>query len=197
LAASLLGLVRTEPAAAKLLCTPTGKKCNKQSARCKASNCLQAPFSIEAVWTNGDSDHDTHLFVPNAVGSTAPAPFVDQGCNPGHSNCETGVYPFACVNQDAFGPGDEITTIRKLLKGTYEYWMELAPAPAGDLTIILRNKGGKKIRSWTSPANPNATDIGWHVFDIDGNTGSITSINQTMGTYLPAGAHDPSTDVCP
>ena len=70
------------------------------------------PLTIEAVWAS-DRDHDTYLFIPNEAGSTLPAPWINYYCFPENSGCEDNVYPFACVSQDATGPGDEITTVRR------------------------------------------------------------------------------------
>ena len=179
-------------------CLANGKLCTKASTTCKPKNCLSTPFTIEARWNNPDTDHDTYFFVPNQSGATLPSPFIDYSCNPVDSDCENDVYPFICVSKDATGPGDEITTVRRLIAGKCEYWIELhEPSPAGDLTVTLRDKSGRVVRSWISPANPSPDDeIGWHVFDIDGSTGSIASVNQTVNSELPE-AHTPNTDVCP
>jgi hypothetical protein len=183
----------------KGLCRTNGSTCTRKSKKCQAQNCLNTPFTIEAVWTNVNSDHDTFVFVPNEAGESFPSPAIDFGCNPEESACELDIYPFICVSQDARGPGDEVTTVRQLIPGTYEYWIELDDlSPAGDLTVTLRNANGRILRTWTSPENPNVnTQVGWHVFDINGQTKLITSIDQVIDDGLPDGAHDPNTDVCP
>jgi hypothetical protein len=180
-------------------CLANGSQCNKTNSKCKAKHCLSTPFTIEAHWTNPGSDHDTYLFVPNQAGASLPAPFIDYYCNASESACESDLYPFTCVSKDAAGPGDELTTVRKLLPGTYEYWIELNnSSPAGDLTVTLRRPNGSVVRSWSSPPNPSVADqIGWHVFDIGGKRGSIVSIDQTIAGDVPDGAHDPNTHVCP
>jgi hypothetical protein len=187
-----------EAAAKKTLCRKNGSKCKKKSKKCKAKHCLTAPFTIEASWTNVNSDHDTYLFVPNEAGATLPSPLIVYTCNPAMSDCEDDVYPFTCVSQDAAGPGDEVTTVRKLIAGTYEYWIELQnPSPAGDLTVTLRKATGKVVRSWSSPENGDDLERGWHVFSINGSKRSITSVNLLIDAELPGGAHDPNTNVCP
>src|SRR5689334_13403882 len=51
----------------------------------------------------------------------------------GSGGKEDDAYPFTCVSQDASGPSDEITTVRRLIEGNDEYWIELDdPSPAGD-----------------------------------------------------------------
>ncbi|MFN8590989.1 MAG: hypothetical protein U0031_05945 [Thermomicrobiales bacterium] len=90
-----------------------------------------------------------------------------------------------------------MTTVRKLLDGTYQYWIELdEPSPAKDLTVTLRHTNGSRVRSWTSPANLSAQQVAWHVFDIDGKTGSVTSVDQVINSELPE-VREPNTYVCP
>jgi hypothetical protein len=180
----------------KALCLSNGSHCKKPSKKCAAKNCLDTPFTIEARWSNPGTDHDTFLFVPQDLGSDLPAPFIDYSC---HSDTGTAQhYPFASISQDATGPGDEVTTVAFLLDGTYEYWIELSDlSPAGDLTVTLRNANGRVLRTWNSPENLTADDRGWHVFNIQGHTKSITAIDDLINDTLPGGAHDPYADVCP
>jgi hypothetical protein len=190
-------LTETRAAKKKPRCKPNGAKCAKKSPECKSANCLRPSFTIRAKWANTESDHDTYFFVPNQKGSSDPFPLIVYTCNSDETN-DGALYPFAFVSQDAAGPGDEVTTVRKLLKGTYEYWIEVdSEVAAGDLEVILRNKDGKLVRSWSSPANPSADQRGWHVFDINGKTGSVDSIDTLVAGDLPDGAHDQHTDVCP
>jgi len=193
-------------------CREDGSACTKKSEKCKPSLCQSASplplplptvltsFTVEARWTNTYTDHDTFLFVPNEAGSTLPSPYIDYSCNPADSpRCADDVYPFTCVSQDATGPGDEVTTVRKLLAGRYEYWIELYDtAPAGDVVVNLRDTSGTILHSWSSPANLSTNDaIGWHVFDLDGGTGIVASVDQPIDTLLPRGAHIPFSNVCP
>jgi hypothetical protein len=198
-AASISG-VTGDDAVAKVRrrCRRNGARCQKKSKQCQARFCLRAPVGIKAGWTNANGDHDSFLFVPRHGNSTDDSPYIHYNCTPGNSDCET-EYPFACVSQDAYGPGDEITTIHQFLPGTYEYWIELDSAtPAGEVTVFVRDAdAGKLVRSWTSPANLTLGQRGWHVFDIDGATRSLTSIDQLIANKLPEGAHDPVTWVCP
>lgn len=179
-------------------CRADASACGKTSKSCKPGNCLRAPVTIEAVWTTQDSDHDTFLFVPNDAGASLPSPFIDYNCNPAVSDCQDEVYPFTCVSKDARGPGDEVTTVRRLLAGRYEYWigLDLSNATAADLTVIL-SKGGRPLRSWRSPVS-SSNRSAWHVFDLDGRTGRVTSVDGSVpDPSLPQAAYDPSTNVCP
>jgi hypothetical protein len=192
---------RGRSAKAKQLCHKDGSRCKKKGKKCKAQFCLRAPFTIEARWSNADSDHDTFLFVPNEDGNADPFPHInvtDRACR-GDGGNDGSVYPFAFIDRDAQGPGNEITTVRSLLDGTYEYWIELAqPSAPGEVEVVLRNASGKVLRSLTSPenANPN-NEIGWHVFDINGATRQVTSVDDVTDNTLPEIAHTENTKVCP
>lgn len=186
------GAVLSDGAMAKTLCRKNGTKCKKNGKKCRAKFCLTTLFTIEARWNSG-KDHDVVLFVPRKAGSNDPSPYIDYGCGPSTTDCGDDVYPFACVT------GNEITTVRRLLGGKYEYWIELLySTPPADVEVILRNATGRVMRSWSSPANPNpGAELGWHVFDIDGSSRSITSVDVLIDSDLPNGAHSPNTNVCP
>ena len=171
-------------------CTRNGEACVRRANSCRASFCLRAPFTIAAIW-QGDNDHDTWLFVPPKDAGTGPGPQIDYDCNQSNSACQT-QYPFACVSNDAKGPGDEITTIYERLPGTYEYWLVLRAAPAGELTVVLRDRDGRVARQWSSPAVAAGQNDSWHVFDVDGETGRVTSVDAP-----PAAFPVPVTNVCP
>jgi hypothetical protein len=200
---ALLGPAGRDGAAAKkkkkkckIFCRKDGSPCTKKGSKCKAGFCLTAPFTIEANWTV-EADHDAVLFVPTENDATGPFPFIFFDCvSSPNLSCDVD-YPFACFSGDVQTSGSEIATIFQVLPGTYEYWNEIdGDTEAGELTIVLRDNGGRIMRQWTNPANPGSEN-GWHVFDIDGNTGLITSIDELIDGGVPEGAHDPSTNVCP
>ena len=172
------------------LCTRNGGACAKLGKKCQSSFCLRAPFTISAIW-QGDANHDTWLLVPPKDGATGPLPQIDYDCNESNSPCRT-QYPFACVSNDESGPGDEITTIYERLPGTYAYWLALDPAPAGELTVVLTARDGRVVRQWSSPAIASRLEGSWHVFDIDGETGRVTSVDAPLGPFP-----EPHTNVCP
>jgi hypothetical protein len=172
------------------LCTSLGEACAEPGSNCQERFCLRAPFTITATWTS-QNNHDTWLFVLPQDGSTGPSPQIDYDCNPSNSPCAT-AYPFACVDRDASGPGNEVTTIHALLPGAYEYWIFLGVAPAGELEVTLTDRGGRVVRSWASPAVSSAIVGFWHVFDIDGKTGRASSVDAP-----PARIRTPLTNVCP
>jgi hypothetical protein len=185
---------KRKPKSRKGLCQKNGSACSKPGKNCKQQYCLRAPFTIEARWTESSrSDHDAFLFVPPEDATTGPAPHIYWSCTPTTSTCEE-AYPFACLNQDAYGPGDEITTIHQLLPGTYEYWVRLyQETPVGEVTIVLKDGNGRIVREWANPANPSTGDVYWHVFDFDGATGRVSAFDDRTPQPVPL----PTTDVCP
>jgi hypothetical protein len=135
------------------------------------------------------------------AGDPVPSPHVTPGrCNTKDKGCKSATYPYVCIDQDGEAPGDpgEVTTIHKLLKGTYENWLYLEwDTPKDGLKVTLRNENGGVVREWSSPGNPNHNIfLNCHVFDVDGATGAVTSFDQTSDNGLPIGPHDPTTPVC-
>jgi hypothetical protein len=172
------------------LCARNGEACARASKKCRERYCLRAPFTISAIW-QAESNHDTWLLVPPQDETTGPGPQIDYDCNQSNSPCQT-QYPFACVSNDEFGPGDEITTIYERLPGTYAYWLALDPAPAGELTVVLKDRDGRVVRRWSSPAIASRLEGSWHVFDVDGETGRVTSVDAPLGPFPEL-----HTNICP
>ncbi len=172
------------------LCTGRGEPCSNPGTNCKESFCLRAPFTISAIWQS-DTNHDTWLFVPPQDETTGPRPQIDYDCNQSNSPCAE-QYPFACVSGDDSGPGNEVTTVYELMPGTYEYSIASSLAQAGELTIVLTDREGRVVRTWSNPAITSPTINFWHVFDVDGRTGRVTSVDAP-----PANFPLPVTNVCP
>jgi hypothetical protein len=185
-----------------ILCLRDGQHCKKEGERCKRQFCLKPPFTIEASWESDKQDHDAIFFVPNEPGRPPVSfPYIDYGCLAGDTNQGT-LYPFAYSSGDVnAGPGAETTTVQRWLAGTYEFWVRVhGPAADGDVTVQLRNAGGKVLRTWTSPPNPPGgnTLLSWHVFDLDGVAQSVIGVDQALdddGSF--DGIHPNATFICP
>ena len=176
-------------------CLENGNACTTGAA-CKSANCLKTPFTVQAKW-GSTKKHFSWVLLPHFAGQDLP--YIDSDCNPGNSSCEDDRYPFICVDKTiagpaGAGPGDEVATVRKLVADTYQYWVQLDPSSAsGDVTVTLRRSNGGIVRSWSSPANASTSEIAeWHVFDIDGKTGSIALIDRLMSS-----GPGPWDDICP
>jgi hypothetical protein len=188
---------KDEPKKKQGLCARDGSRCPRPGKHCKKSYCLSAPFTVEATWTQS-ADHDTYLFYPQG-GTIGPFPFINSNCTPNNSLCEER-YPYACFDGNEKMSGNEVATLHRLSPGTYEYWIALDGAtPAGELTIVLKDNRGRTVRQWQNPATAAQATVAWHVFDINGRDGRVTSVdvlNDEPGP-LPQAAHDPSDHVCP
>jgi len=201
LGASVIGVSHQDEAEAATLCLKDGSQCKTKSSTCQTMFCLKAPFTIEARWSS-DSNHDIYLFVPKQSGSGDPGPYINYSCDPAigfYETCDT-EYPFACGDGDQGAGGDEIMTVHKLLPGHYEFWVSLyspADRAAGDLSVKVRNRDGRILRTWKSPAFPGGSSYSWHVCDIAGNTRSLKSVDVRKSELLPDVARYPNTDVCP
>jgi hypothetical protein len=196
IAASLAALksLSTRPAAeGKERCKKSGKPCKSRKKGCKARYCetgLEAPFTIEAAWTNPQSDHDAFLFVPNAPGNVDPRPFIDMDCTP-DIVANGDAYPFAFGSRDAYvGPGSETITVKTLIDGVYEYHLQLdSQTPANDATVRLI-KNGKVLHSWSNPASPQEDH--WRVFSLTAQKGR--AVLQPIGDVIPQ--PQPITRLC-
>jgi hypothetical protein len=179
------------------LCRKNGSPCRRPRRTCKKKYCLRAPFTVEAKWTQ-PANHDTYLFVPPENATTGPHPYIYTSCTPANSVCNQ-AYPFACVDTDETQTGAEVTTVYDLLSGDFEYWLGLATtAPAGAVTVALKAANGRTLRQWASPANPSTeVQAAWHVFDLDGRDGRVTSIDELVGDRTPSQIYAPDTNVCP
>lgn len=186
---ALLGLGIAGSSVAKKGRNGKGKK------QCKSAFCLRSPFTIEATWTS-DRDQDAYLFVPAENAATGPGPYLNFACNSGNSSCAA-KYPFACIDEDQAGPGDGVTTVHRLLPGTYEYWIFLASeTAAGEVTVVLRDKGGRVVKEFSNPANLTDRQQSWHVVDINGAQGTARPVDALLDKTLPTAARDPFTFVC-
>jgi hypothetical protein len=175
-------------------CMINGRLCDRTEKQCQSQLCLHTPFTIEASWTS-TGDQDAYLIVPAQDASTGPDPYLNFACNSGNSQCKT-AYPYSCIDEDQTGPGDGVTTVHKLLPGRYEYWIQLHDGTAAGAVTIVLHSDGRVVQQWTNPANMSGSEQGWHVFDVDGARGSVTTTDQLINRNLPRAAVDPFTFVC-
>ena len=191
----------TRQEARTVLCTRNGSPCRTQGDNCRSQFCLNARFTITAKWTE-DADHDAYLFVPRENATTGPSPYIDRFCTPGAQPLCDKLYPFVCHTGDASPSGPEVITVHQLVQGRYEYWIQLwRIAPHAALTIVLKDSDCRAVRKWTAPASQVLQERVWHVFDFNGDTGRVTSIDELLpfepGIFMPDTAYSPNTDVCP
>jgi hypothetical protein len=160
---------------------------------------VQPPFTIEqhraAFLAN--VDFGVTLFVPNAPGATFPHPWVDATCE--SDDTLDGVqYPFLFVSRNGPSGDERNTTVRHLLPGRYEYIVSLESQAtnANEVLVLLRDASGVVVQWWGNPTKAQNGPGVWHVFDLEGATGRVVTINQSRVVLFDA-AHLPETDVCP
>jgi hypothetical protein len=189
------GAKKRKPKRRKGLCRKNGTPCKSPGKSCQKRYCRDAAFTIEAIWTE-TANHDAFLWVPSENEATGPGPYVHHPCTQTTSRCDE-AFPFACGSGDVSTTGAEVTTIFRLLPGSYEFWIEIDDlAQEGAVAVVLRNGYGRIVRRWSSPANATQSRQSWHVFDIDGRLGLVTAIDELIDKRIFT-VKDPSTNVCP
>jgi len=140
-------------------------------------------FTAVLTWGQNPRDLDTHLFIPEVAANATKTP--------GHiwySNLGTiSQYPFALLDTDdvtSFGP--EITTVFKLLPGTYKYFVHHF---SGDSTLaksqgkVIVNLRGASQSFNVPTTDTNPPHIYWHVFNVEvqpNGSSAIQPVNQLV-----------------
>lgn len=132
------------------------------------------------TWGESPTDLDSHLFTPDIGG---------QSYHVYYSNKMDALdYPFVGLDVDdttSYGP--ETISINELYSGTYRYSVyNFSGSPAittSQAQVALFDQFGL-LHEAAVPAN--GSGLWWHVFEIDGDTGNVTLVNQIDDT-APAG----------
>ena len=142
-------------------------------------------------------DLDANLWLPRET------PYhVNQvvGNNAGRGNCAA--FPDACVDIDSIdGSTPETLTISKTHPGTYVYavrhydfssgnYNNKPPLDETEAHVDVYDSNGLRV-SFDVPASNDDFARWWHVFDMDGNTGQITPVNE-VNSADPTGGGYPS-----
>jgi hypothetical protein len=148
-------------------------------------------FRIVLSWGDKPEDLDSHLWLPESEA------FEVYFANEGHLNA----CPFAQLDVDditSFGP--ETVTIAQRFDGTYRYAVHNFSADFGGDPDPIRQSGAQVqvfgqsglVASYSVPTSGDG--FWWHVFDMDGQTGAITTVNTIGDDPRP---YAESTDNCP
>jgi hypothetical protein len=147
-------------------------------------------FRIVLSWGDKPEDLDSHLWLPE------PEAFEVYFANDGDLNA----CPFAGLDVDdtsSFGP--ETITIAQRFDGMYRYaihnWSaevngEPDPIRQSDAQVQVFGQSGL-VASYSVPTSGN---FWWHVFDMNGQTGAITTVNTIGDDPRP---YDRFTENCP
>ena len=122
------------------------------------------------------------------------------GDNAGRGNCEA--FPNACIDIDSVdGKAPETITISEAHPGTYVYavrhydfasgnWENKPPLDESGAHVDVYDNNGL-VASFDVPPSNDDFAIWWHVFDMDGDTGQITPVNE-VNSADPTGGGYPS-----
>ncbi|MDX8404908.1 MAG: cadherin-like domain-containing protein [Mariprofundus sp.] len=129
---------------------------------------------IVLSWGATPSDLDSHLRGPLVNGGLFHVFFGNNG--------STTVSPFAQLNIDVTsGFGPETITISQTTPGTYHYFVRnfsRNPAITTSSAVVKIFQGAAQVGAFNVPVTGVGRD--WHVFDIDGQTGTIIPINSIL-----------------
>ena len=128
-------------------------------------------YRIVLTWGETPKDLDSHLWVPDGSGCYNVY-WDDKGSqnSPPYTQLDID-------KTDSFGP--ETITIYQSQPGTYEYWVHRY-SDTPDLTtsnaVVKVYDDQDLLRTFTVPTSPTGKN-GWHVFDLNAISGSITVVN--------------------
>ncbi|MEO0072230.1 MAG: PKD domain-containing protein [candidate division WOR-3 bacterium] len=127
------------------------------------------PFTIALTWDVDPRDLDAHCWTPH--------PYHVYYANKGHLN----TVPYCTLDVDdvtSYGP--EHITISQLMPGTYKYAVHHFSgtgtiATSGAVVKVYTN--GVLSHTFTAPQTACPSYAYWHVFNIDGATGTVIPVN--------------------
>lgn len=135
---------------------------------------------IVLSWAQYPEDLDAHLWTPSIEGNTYHIYYWAQYL--GHSS----IPPYADLDRDdvtSYGP--ETMTIYESYPGTYTFavhnYSEDAYLTESEAVVKIYDEEGL-IRTFTVPTY--GSGLWWHVFELNGSTGTITSLNY-LSNYPP------------
>ncbi len=129
---------------------------------------------IVLTWGATPFDLDSHLFGPSSSGGTFHCYYGNKNPDPGHVNLDL---------DDTVSYGPETTTIERRLQGTYRFQVFDYSNLYSVTSNALSNSGAQvkvyddtgEIATYNVPSGRGGTV--WTVFELDGDTGSITPRN--------------------
>jgi uncharacterized repeat protein (TIGR01451 family) len=131
-------------------------------------------YRVVLTWGTDPTDLDAHLWLP----SDTPYHILynRKGTTDGCPNAQLDV-------DDTNGEGPETTTIVDPFAGSYRFGVHKfggsATLAASGATVQLY-KGDELLQTFSVPTTGGAGDNWWHVFDLDAQTGTVTTVDQLM-----------------
>jgi hypothetical protein len=133
-------------------------------------------YRIVLTWNAEPRDLDSHLITPLISGYSYHIYYNNRG--------SLTSLPYAHLDQDArYGYGPETVTIQKHYAGTYKYYV-YQYAGTGTLSSskakVLVYRGSSLLKTYNVPTT--GSGYYWRVFNLNGGTGAITTINTISTT---------------
>ncbi|HVX38828.1 MAG TPA: Ig-like domain-containing protein [Gemmatimonadaceae bacterium] len=149
-------------------------------------------YRIVLTWDANPSDLDGHLFGPDGSGGQFHVAYFNKTAL---SSTSAILAQQDVDHTEGFGP--ETITIPQTINGTYHYLVhqyccdEDGNMSTGNATVRLF-RGSQQIATFFPPplSGPGEDDV-WSVFDLDGATGRITTVNTVArgtGVIAPGGS---------
>jgi hypothetical protein len=132
------------------------------------------PYTIALTWAKDPRDLDAHIWTPEIQGEEYHIYFANQGSLNNVPYCSLDV-------DDITSYGPEHIILSQTFPGTYTYAVHHF---SGDSTITTSRAKvevyhlGNLVQSFEVPRVPSGYRWWWHVFNLDGATGTITPLNQ-------------------
>ena len=134
----------------------------------------QTQYSVVLSWGAEPRDLDAHVWTPLIGSDSYHVYFGNRGY--------LSVAPYCSLDvddQDGYGP--EHTSFDQLSAGTYAYAVNLYTGDSAlwsSHAVVEVYHQGSLLQTFNVPTTPKAANfVWWHVFDIDGATATIQSVN--------------------
>ncbi len=145
-------------------------------------------YRVVLTWDSSRPvDLDANLWVPPLPPDHNDKYQIANSAGDGRGNCSA--YPDACIDIDSLdGSAPESITINEAYDGTYIYAVRhydfatgqhegKPPLDETGAHVDVYDENGL-IASFNVPSSNDDLAIWWHVFDLDGTTGTITPVNE-------------------
>ncbi len=132
-----------------------------------------APVTVTLTWGRDPDDLDAHMWTPNIGGTNYHIYYMNEG------NLSTAPYCSLDVD-DVSSYGPEHMLMSQTEPGTYvfavhHYYGDSTITTSGAKVQVYRQ--GQPVQSFDVPTGLSGDEWWWHVFEMDGTTRALTTLN--------------------